>query len=95
MLRRDKRKRLGPGSWLSGEAQAAQGELCIRKSDEHLDNSAEDRIYFDVLPPSFVSPCLYHKGLLNFVKDFLCIYRDNHVISVFEYIMMDYIFRLT
>lgn len=41
MLRRDKRKRLGPGSWLSGEAQAAQGELCIRKSDEHLDNSAE------------------------------------------------------
>lgn len=41
MLRRDKRKRLGPGSWLSGEAQAAPGELCVWKSDEHLDNSAE------------------------------------------------------
>ena len=34
--------------------------------------------------------CFCHKWVLNFVKGFLCIYRDNHMISVFQLVNVVY-----
>ena len=28
----------------------------------------------------------YHKWVLNFVKSFLCIYRDNHMVFIFQFV---------
>ena len=32
----------------------------------------------------------YHKRMLNFVKGFLCIYRDNHMVFTFQFVNVVY-----
>ena len=32
----------------------------------------------------------YHKGMLNFVKGFLCIYWDNHMVFIFQFVNVVY-----
>ena len=32
----------------------------------------------------------YHKQRLNFVKDFLCIYSDNHIVFIFQFVNVVY-----
>ena len=32
----------------------------------------------------------YHKWMLNFVKGFLCIYRDNHMAFIFQFVNVMY-----
>ena len=32
----------------------------------------------------------YHKWMLNFVKGFLCIYGDNHMVFIFQFVNMVY-----
>src|SRR5574337_500988 len=32
----------------------------------------------------------YHKWMLNFVKGFLCIYRDNHMAFIFQFVNVVY-----
>ena len=40
--------------------------------------------------PAFWRIFLYHKWMLNFVKGFLCIYWDNHMIFIFQFVNMVY-----
>jgi len=32
----------------------------------------------------------YHKWMLNFVKGFLCIYQDNHMVFIFQFVNVVY-----
>ena len=32
----------------------------------------------------------YHKWMLNFVKGFLCIYLDNHIVFIFQFVNVMY-----
>ena len=34
--------------------------------------------------------CFYHEWVLNFVNDFLCIYWDNHMVFIFQFVNMMY-----
>ena len=40
--------------------------------------------------PTFWRVFFYHKWMLHFVKGFLCIYWDNHMVFIFQFVNMVY-----
>ena len=40
--------------------------------------------------PAFWRVFFYHKWMLNFVKDLLCIYWDNHMVFIFQFVNVVY-----
>ena len=46
--------------------------------------------YFPSMPALWVSFFFYHKLMLNFVKGFICIYWDNHMDFIFQFVNVVY-----
>ena len=40
--------------------------------------------------PAFWRVFFYHKWMLNFVKGFLCIYRETHIAFIFQFVNVVY-----